>query len=124
MPILLYNFPYFLVAIMFITGFYMIIIRNNLLAKVIGLNILQSSVIVFYIFLSYIKNSEPPIIYSNYKTKEIVYSNPLPHVLMLTAIVVGIAITSVAYAIIYKIYSKYGTIKESQLIKVIKQEEQ
>jgi multicomponent Na+:H+ antiporter subunit C len=97
---------------MIFVGFYLIILNNHLIKKVVGLGLLQSGIIVFYILVSYIKNSTAPIIDENI---EQIYSNPLPHVLMLTAIVVGIATTALALALVYKIYKAYNTLNEDEI---------
>jgi multicomponent Na+:H+ antiporter subunit C len=84
-------------------GLYLIISDKNLIKKMMGLSIFQTSVLLFYISLGYIKSSLSPIIVTNFN----LYSNPLPHVLMLTAIVVGIATFSVGLSIIVKIEEQY-----------------
>ncbi|ONI55767.1 NADH-ubiquinone/plastoquinone oxidoreductase chain 4L family protein [Wolbachia pipientis wUni] len=87
-------------------GLYIIINDKNLIKKMIGVSVFQASVLLFYISLGYIKSSLPPILVSNFYS----YSNPIPHVLMLTAIVVGIATFSVGLSIAVKMEEKYGTI--------------
>jgi len=106
------NYPYFVPFIMLFVGFFILMADTNLIKKVIGLNLIQGSVIVFYILVGYINNSEPPI----YKTDSTLYANPLTHVLMLTAIVVGIATTALAFAFIYIIYKNYKTINEQKIM--------
>lgn len=106
------NYPYFVPFIMLFIGLFILMADSNLIKKIIGLNLIQGSVIVFYILVGYIKKSEPPI----FKTDTTLYANPLPHVLMLTAIVVGIATTAVAFAFIYIIYKNYGTINEQKIM--------
>ncbi|RLT61885.1 NADH-ubiquinone/plastoquinone oxidoreductase chain 4L family protein [Wolbachia endosymbiont of Drosophila ananassae] len=89
-----------------VLGLYIIINDKNLIKKMIGVSVFQASVLLFYISLGYIKSSLPPILVSNFYS----YSNPIPHVLMLTAIVVGIATFSVGLSIAVKMEEKYGTI--------------
>jgi multicomponent Na+:H+ antiporter subunit C len=91
-------------------GLYTTINDKNLIKKMIGVNVFQASVLLFYISLGYIKNSLSPILVSNFY----LYSNPIPHVLMLTAIVVGIATFSVGLSIAVKIEEKYGIIDQDQ----------
>ena len=79
--------------ILFLLGLFIIIRESNLIKKVIGLNIFQSSVFIFYLIISKVENGIPPIL-NDY---QLVYSNPLPHVLILTAIVVSIAIISIFF---------------------------
>ncbi len=92
-------------------GFYTVISRGNLVKKIIGLNIFQVSVFLLYISMSTVKGGAPPII-----TKGIeIYSNPLPHVLILTAIVVGVATTALGLALVVRIKEAYGTIEEDEI---------
>lgn len=110
------NLPYIAPFVMMSVGIYLILLDKNLIKKVVGLNLFQGGIIVFYILIAKINNALPPVDGINIKNE--VYSNPLPHVLMLTAIVVGIATTSLACALIYQIYKNYGTIDEEELIKI------
>ena len=96
---------------LFLIGLFIMIRETNLIKKVIGLNIFQSSVFIFYLIISKVEDGIPPILTAEYG----VYSNPLPHVLILTAIVVSIATTSLALALIIKIKKKYNTIEEDEL---------
>ncbi|MDX5462154.1 MAG: cation:proton antiporter subunit C [Wolbachia endosymbiont of Tetragnatha montana] len=100
----LYN--YTIIIVLMVLGLYIIINDKNLIKKMIGISVFQASVLLFYISLGYIKSSLPPILVSNFYS----YSNPIPHVLMLTAIVVGIATFSVGLSIAVKMEEKYGTI--------------
>ena len=93
-------------------GFYTVVARGNLLKKMIGLAIFQTSVFIFYISAGKVSGGTAPILTGNPDT---VYSNPLPHVLILTAIVVGVATTAVGYALIIRIYESFGTIEEDEL---------
>ncbi|MDR2609248.1 MAG: cation:proton antiporter subunit C [Rickettsiales bacterium] len=104
----LYN--YTIIIILMMLGLYTTINDKNLIKKMIGVNVFQASVLLFYISLGYIKNSLSPILVSNFY----LYSNPIPHVLMLTAIVVGIATFSVGLSIAVKIEEKYGIIDQDQ----------
>ncbi len=93
------------------TGFYTVIARGNLLKKIVGLNIFQTSVFVFYISLGKIEGGTAPILDPAFDT----YSNPLPHVLILTAIVVGVATTAVGLALVVRIREAYETIEEDEI---------
>ena len=104
----LYN--YYIVIVLMMTGLYVVIAKDNLIKKVIGLNIFQVSVIMFYVSLSTVKGGTPPIIDGSE-----IYSNPVPHVLMLTAIVVGVATTALALALVVRIDEEYGTIEEFEI---------
>ncbi|WP_264375967.1 cation:proton antiporter subunit C [Wolbachia endosymbiont (group B) of Sphaerophoria taeniata] len=92
----LYN--YLGITILMVLGFYIIVNDKNLIKKMMGLSVLQASVLLFYISLGYVKSSLPPILTSNFH----LYTNPIPHVLMLTAIVVGIATFSVGLSIVVR----------------------
>jgi len=96
---------------LFLIGLFIIIRETNLIKKVIGLNIFQASVFIFYLIISKVDEGMPPILNQGYT----IYSNPLPHVLILTAIVVSIATTSLALALIIKIKQKHNTIEEDEL---------
>ncbi|MGL9757361.1 MAG: cation:proton antiporter subunit C [Wolbachia sp.] len=86
------------ITILMVLGFYIIVNDKNLIKKMMGLSVLQASVLLFYISLGYVKSSLPPILTSNFH----LYTNPIPHVLMLTAIVVGIATFSVGLSIVVR----------------------
>ncbi|MCV3769350.1 MAG: cation:proton antiporter subunit C [Wolbachia pipientis] len=105
------SYNYIIIIILMILGLYITINDKNLIKKMIGVNIFQASVLLFYISLGYIKNSLPPIVV---EPSFHLYSNPIPHVLMLTAIVVGIATFSVGLSITIKIEEKYGTINQNK----------
>ena len=105
----LYN--YWVVIFLMMTGFYIVISRGNLIKKVIGLNIFQSSVFLFYITVGKVSGGTAPITAEGFE----VYSNPLPSVLILTAIVVGVATTSVALSLVVRIREAYETIEEDEI---------
>ncbi|HHW78914.1 MAG TPA: cation:proton antiporter subunit C [Xanthomonadaceae bacterium] len=92
-------------------GFYVVISSGNLIKKLVGLNIFQTSVFILYISMGKIIGGTAPIVID----KAVVYSNPLPHVLILTAIVVGIATTSLGLALVVRIHEAYGTIEEDEI---------
>jgi multicomponent Na+:H+ antiporter subunit C len=92
-------------------GFYMIMAHGNLIKKIVGLNIFQTSVFIFYISVGNIEGGSAPIWDENI----ILYSNPLPHVLILTAIVVGLATTALALALIVRLNEAYGSINEDEI---------
>ena len=105
----LYN--YWIAIFLMMTGFYIVIARGNLIKKVIGLNIFQTSVFLLYITMGKVRGATAPILDERFET----YSHPLPSVLILTAIVVGVATTSVALALIVRIYEAYGTVEEDEI---------
>ena len=109
------NYWFFIVLMM--TGLYIVIAKGNLVKKVVGLNIFQTSVFMFYISIGKVIGGTAPIFPVDMKIdNNIVYSNPLPHVLILTAIVVGVATTSLALALIVRIREEYGTIEEDEIL--------
>lgn len=105
----LYN--YWVVIVLMMIGFYIVIVQGNLIKKLIGLNIFQTSVFIFYISVGKVADGSAPILADGVN----VYSNPLPHVLILTAIVVGIATMALALALVVRIKNAYGTVEEEEL---------
>lgn len=105
------HFNYWIVVMLMMIGFYIVISRGNLVKKVIGLNIFQTSVFLLYISSGKVDGGTAPILLPQYES----YSNPLPSVLILTAIVVGVATTAVALALVVRIREAYGTIEEDEI---------
>ena len=105
----LYN--YWVVIILMMVGFYTVIARSNLIKKIIGLFIFQTSVFILFISMAKIEGGSAPIVVAD----RVVYSNPLPHVLILTAIVVGVATTALGLALVIRIKEAYGTIDEDEI---------
>ncbi len=114
----LYN--YWIVIFLMMTGFYIVIVGGNLIKTVIGLNIFQTSVFLLYITMGKVSGGTAPIIQNGGEegVAEKIYSNPLPSVLMLTAIVVGIATTALALALIVRIREDFGTIEEDEIVEL------
>jgi multicomponent Na+:H+ antiporter subunit C len=106
----LYN--YWIVIFLMMTGLYTIIARRNLIKKMVGLSIFQSGVFLLYITMGKVSGGTAPIVVTGGGAT---YSNPLPHVLILTAIVVGIATTALGMALIIRIREAYGTIEEDEI---------
>jgi len=105
----LYN--YWIVIVLMMIGFYVVIAHENLIKKLVGLSIFQTSVFFFYISMGKISGATAPILDPHYD----LYSNPLPHVLILTAIVVGIATTALGLALVVRIQESYGSIEEYEI---------
>ena len=120
------SYNYWISILIMMVGLFGVITRGNLVKKMISLAIFQVSVLLFYISVGNIKGAQPPIridMVAGEKNiylldSETFYSNPLPHVLMLTAIVVGIAVIAVGLAIIVRIKEEYGTIEEDEILKL------
>jgi len=105
----LYN--YWVVIFLMMTGFYVVIASGNLVKKIIGLNLFQASVFILYISMGKVSGGAAPILRETVQT----YSNPLPHVLILTAIVVGVATTALGLALVVRIKEAYGTAEEDEI---------
>ena len=105
----LYN--YWIVVVLMMAGFYVAIAHGNLVKKIVGLNVFQVSVFVFYISMGKIKGGTAPILAEGID----IYSNPLPAVLILTAIVVGVATTALALALTLRIRDAFGTIEDDEI---------
>jgi len=106
-------FNYWAVILLMMVGFYTLIARSNLVKKLIGLSIFQTAVFIFYITLGKVSGGTAPILVKD--TEDVVYSNPLPHVLILTAIVVGVATTALGLALVVRIKQEFGTIDEDEI---------
>lgn len=120
---LLGHLNYWLFIVLMMTGFYIVVARGNYVKKIVGLNIFQVAVFMLYISIGKVTGGTAPIFPTDNMGKikadpEIIYSNPLPHVLILTAIVVGIATTSLGLALIVRIREEYDTIEEDDVIEI------
>lgn len=105
------QYNYWLVILLMMTGLYALIARGNLIRKLIGLNVFQVSVFLLYISGGFIRGGAAPILTPGIE----LYSNPLPHVLILTAIVVGVATTALGLALAVRIHDAYGSIDDAAL---------
>ena len=103
---------YWAVIVMMMAGFYIVIAQGNLVKKIVGLNVFQVSVFLLYITMGKVSGGSAPILADGID----VYSNPLPHVLILTAIVVGVATTSLGLALVVRINEEYGTIEDEEIL--------
>jgi multicomponent Na+:H+ antiporter subunit C len=116
---------YWLFILLMMIGLYIVIARGNLIKKIVGLNIFQTSVFMFYISIGKVSGGTAPIFPIDMKINPAtVYSNPLPHVLILTAIVVGIATTALGLALIVRIREAYGTIEDEDITLLESQEQE
>ena len=112
------HYNYWIAVLLMMIGLYTVIAHTNLVKKIIGLNIFQASVFIFYISLGKLSNGSAPILAEGITA----YSNPLPHVLILTAIVVGVATTAVGLALVVRIHEAYGSTEEDDVLTRIDQE--
>jgi len=107
----LYNYWVFIVLLML--GLYAVMSRVNLIKKLIGMSIFQSAVFLLYITMDKVEGGTAPILTSG--AEDQLYSNPLPQVLILTAIVVGIATLALGLALVVRIGELYETIEEDEI---------
>lgn len=108
-------FNYWMAIVLMMAGLYTVIARGNLVKKLIGLGVFQISVFVLYITMGKITGGTAPILPEGGSAEGVVFSNPLPHVLILTAIVVGIATTALGLALVVRIHEAFGTIEEDDI---------
>ena len=116
------HYNYWMYVGLMMIGFYAMMVKRNLIKKIIGMNIFQSAIILFYISTSVKRGATVPILehahegHGAHAVDVIQYANPLPHVLMLTAIVVMVATLGVALAVSIMIYRRYNTLEEDEII--------
>lgn len=123
-PFIFARYNYWAALILLLIGLYGMVAKNNLMKKIIGMTIFQTAIILFYISLGAKKGASIPIILEGHGVagsatpviEAAAYANPLPHVLMLTAIVVGVGTLGVALAILQKIQRVHGTIEEDEVL--------
>ena len=113
----LYHYWVFVVLLMI--GFYAVVAKVNLIKKLIGLSIFQSAVFLLYITMSKVSGGTAPIFGEH--VSGVLYSNPLPQVLILTAIVVGISTTALGLGIVVRIKEEYGSIEEHEIHEIDRQ---
>ena len=107
------HFTYFVAVFLMVAGLFIVIARSNLIKKLIGLSIFQTSVYLLYIAPGKLIGGTAPIVGAGMN----VYSNPLPHVLILTAIVVGIATLALGLALVVRIRESYGSVEEDEILR-------
>jgi multicomponent Na+:H+ antiporter subunit C len=104
-------FNYWIVVFLMMAGFYVVISQGNLVKKLVGLGLFQASVFILFITMGNLSGGRAPIVTEGV----FVYSSPLPHVLILTAIVVGVATTAVGLALVVRIQEAYGSVEEDEI---------
>ncbi len=112
---------YWVYIVLMMVGLYAMIAKNNMVKKIVGMNILQTAVILFFISIGAKHRATLPIIehahgIETHAAQAVNYANPLPHVLMLTAIVVAVATLGVALALIIKLHKQYHTLEEDEIL--------
>lgn len=120
------GYAYAATAVLLVIGLYAILAKRNLVKKLIGLNILQAAIILTWVATATKPDATVPVLESSgHHGGELVaaadYLNPLPHTLMLTAIVVGVATTGVAFALLISIFRRYGTLDEAELLREMRE---
>ncbi|MGE0192047.1 MAG: cation:proton antiporter subunit C [Planctomycetota bacterium] len=111
------HYKYVIYAVLMVIGLYAIIAKGHLVKKIIGLNLLQTAVFLFYLSIGRVKGGTVPVIWEGEGAPaQPIYENPVPHVLMLTAIVVGVSVTAVALALVVRIQRAYGTVEEVEIL--------
>ena len=110
------RWPYLFTIVLLLIGLYGMMVKQNMMKKVFGLNIFQGAIILFFIVHAYKHGATVPVLDDAIGTDPARYVNPIPHGLMLTAIVVSVATTGVALALLIRIYRTFGTIDEKDLL--------
>jgi multicomponent Na+:H+ antiporter subunit C len=113
------NYNYWITIFLMVAGLYIVVAKSNMIKTLLGLAVFQTSVYLLYLSPGKILGGTPPIL----DQKFVVYSNPLPHVLILTAIVVGVATLALGLALAVRISESYGTIEEDEIMDVVDRED-
>lgn len=123
LDVLVGHYSYWFILALLVIGLYGIIFKKNLVKKIIGMSIFQVAIILFFVAGASKWGATVPVLEHGVQPEASVqYINPLPHTLMLTAIVVGVAISGVAFALVIRIYRRYRTLDENTLLKYMKLE--
>ena len=109
------SWNYLIVICLMMGGLFIVISHNNLVKKLVGLAIFQTSVFLFYITVGKMAGGTAPILLDS---ADVAYSNPLPHVLILTAIVVGVATTALGLALVLRIHAAFGSIEDDEVLTI------
>jgi multicomponent Na+:H+ antiporter subunit C len=124
------SYNYWIYIALMMIGLWAIIAKNNLVKKIVGMNIFQTAIILFYVSIGAKKGATIPILMHGHGDAHgaasdafhaVDYMNPLPHVLMLTAIVVGVATLGVALALAIRVYRRYGTLEEDEILAKVRE---
>ena len=117
---LLERYHYVAFALLVGIGLYVVIDDEDLVKKVIGLNVFQTGIFLFFISIAVRDGGDPAVVHGHGDPAN--YVNPLPHVLILTAIVVGVSLTALALALVVRIHEEYGTIREDVVAEVLERD--
>lgn len=110
------RFAYVVVALVMGVGVYMIVASPNLVKKVIGVNLMQTAIFLFFVAAAYVEGGSVPIVAQ--EATPGVHSSPLPHVIVLTAIVVGVSTTALGLALLIRLHQQFGTLREDRIREV------
>ena len=113
------NYNYLITIFLMVSGLYIVVAKSNMIKTLLGLAVFQTSVYLLYLSPGKIIGGTPPILDEKFQ----VYSNPLPHVLILTAIVVGVATLALGLALVVRVNEAYGTIEEDEIMDVVDRED-
>lgn len=113
------HYNYWVTIFLMVAGLYVVVARSNMVKKLIGLGLFQTSVYLLYLAPGKVAGGTPPIVDEAFST----YSNPLPHVLILTAIVVGVATLALGLALVVRIREAYGSIEEDEIMPMVDRED-
>jgi multicomponent Na+:H+ antiporter subunit C len=116
---LITNYYYFVAILLFLIGFHTMLTHSNLIKKVIGMNIMETSIFLFFVAIGYVDGKNAPIL----NEEAVGYINPLPSALILTGLVVGVSLTAFSLSLIIKLYKYYGTLDADEIMRIRSQEE-
>ena len=114
------QYNYWITIFLMVAGLYIVVAKSNMIKTLLGLAVFQTSVYLLYLSPGKILGGTPPILDENFQ----VYSNPLPHVLILTAIVVGVATLALGLALVVRVNEAFGTIEEDEIMDAVNREDQ
>ena len=110
---LLHNFYYLIAIILFVIGFHTMLSHSNLIKKILGMNIMETAIFLFFVSIGFVEGGRAPIIQPG---EDHIYVNPIPSALILTGIVVAVSLTAFALSLIIKIYQHYGTVDAEEIM--------
>lgn len=113
------NYYYLVAIVLFLIGFHTMLTHSNLIKKVIGMNIMETAVFLFFVSIGYIDGRNAPIIERQGQS----FINPLPSALILTGLVVGVSLTAFSLSLVIKLYKYYGTLDADEIMRIRSQEE-
>lgn len=123
MEIMVHNYPYLVSLVLFAMGIVIVLTRRNLMKKILGLNIMETSVFLFFVALGNVRGGRVPVIDLS-ETDPVLYVNPLPSVLILTGIVVSVSVTTLALSLAVKLHRFYGTLDMEEILRIESQRRQ